>query len=712
MNDQGLNVKINQLLLKYARKALEFRLYPTRSQSHSQQQSETTSLDQNSGHKNRSPVQLQHQISTTSALPTSISSSSRFNKTRRSVDVTMISSSMANISLSSSPGASTSSNYLSTSFKQPYGRASMVTGMPIVTSTPPSGNTTLTSSSYVNPNTSFNSNSGSHTFNTTTTFVMPLVPPKKEDWVKDEEVDDCMVCNTTKFNLLNRRHHCRRCGRVVCANCSQRTSLIDKIPRRTCDDCFKQLERREQQVLQQQLLINSNLNDNGNDLLVTGFRRVKKNNLANRLVNKSQNTALTSLISMEGVSSGSNPTGSSPNPDTGLDEEPYWQFYGGKDEVSQKRDEEVRQSFRFHQAPSTSLCLSILDLHDNSLECGKHLLTMCDDLSSYLQSTASSQAETEDFGLIINMIKNLLNNAKMRLLQNSSTNIISLCDTYLSLIDVLEQLLLANCSLVPSLNELRNTESVRRIRNRLLEEERHELAMNLSTKCGLDTQTVWASWGMIELRRGNYKEARNKFEKCMRPVSDKQASISSQAQVKILSDIINYFENAPSVLMMGPQALLNPLRSVESLLAEPKFFSIGDMNLDEYQLRECIYYIETYGNHAHMVSFFQSHNQIENAFQYLIDKVIHSLNPKFILIICFVLKKCNVDIFVEFLLVPSLRSGEFHSLLEYMLSIERGQSKLHPFYTSIAKYLEKSGYVNTLYEFQIIMKVYVANLSL
>jgi zinc finger FYVE domain-containing protein 26 len=229
------------------------------------------------------------------------------------------------------------------------------------------------------------------------------------------------------------------------------------------------------------------------------------------------------------------------------DEATMWQLLGGSDETSSRRDEEVRGSFRFLQAPSTSLCLSILDLHDNAPECGKELLGMCDDLSGFLQNANS---QVEDFGLIINMIKNLLHNAKVKLLQNSSTNTISMCDTYLSLIDVLEQLLLANCSIIPSLNELRNTESVRRIRNRLLEEERHDLAMNLSTKCGLDTQTVWASWGLIELRRGNYKEARTKFEKCMRPVTDKQTTIT-QAQMKILTDIVGFFENAPPLRMIG-----------------------------------------------------------------------------------------------------------------------------------------------------------------
>lgn len=88
-----------------------------------------------------------------------------------------------------------------------------------------------------------------------------------------------------------------------------------------------------------------------------------------------------------------------------------WELIGeNENDTSQKRDELVRNAFKYQQAPSTSLCLSILDLHDQSLECGKDLLTMCDDLSNYLQ-TANYQVE--DFALIINMMKHLLHNAKV-----------------------------------------------------------------------------------------------------------------------------------------------------------------------------------------------------------------------------------------------------------------------------------------------------------
>ncbi len=229
------------------------------------------------------------------------------------------------------------------------------------------------------------------------------------------------------------------------------------------------------------------------------------------------------------------------------------------------------------------------------------------------------------------MIKHLLHNAKVKLLQNSSSNMISLCDTYLSLIDVLEQLLLDNCSNIPSLYELKNTETVRRFRNRLLEEERHELAMNLSTKCGLDSQTVWAAWGLAELKRGNFKEARNKFEKCLKPVLDKMSAIGT-AQLKILNDTINYLENAPTFQKLGTQSLLSQIQNVRALIAEPKNYLSNQTNMDDAQLNECIYYLETYGNYSLLVMFYQRHGYLEKAFQFIIESVCLISNFIFLLL--------------------------------------------------------------------------------
>ncbi|CAB3231723.1 unnamed protein product [Arctia plantaginis] len=65
-------------------------------------------------------------------------------------------------------------------------------------------------------------------------------------WVPDNEASTCMHCKKTQFTVLNRRHHCRKCGSVVCGPCSSKRYLLrgqsDK-PLRVCLQCFDELNR-------------------------------------------------------------------------------------------------------------------------------------------------------------------------------------------------------------------------------------------------------------------------------------------------------------------------------------------------------------------------------------------------------------------------------------------------------------------------------------
>ncbi|KAG0281881.1 Zinc finger FYVE domain-containing protein 26 [Linnemannia exigua] len=45
-------------------------------------------------------------------------------------------------------------------------------------------------------------------------------------WVRDEDASYCMVCTTTKFGVLIRKHHCRLCGRVICWKCCQMKDAV------------------------------------------------------------------------------------------------------------------------------------------------------------------------------------------------------------------------------------------------------------------------------------------------------------------------------------------------------------------------------------------------------------------------------------------------------------------------------------------------------
>eukprot|EP00128_Syssomonas_multiformis_P014810 Colp12_sorted_trinity150504_noHs@23252 len=61
-------------------------------------------------------------------------------------------------------------------------------------------------------------------------------------WVPDEHSENCQKCKGG-FTMMNRRHHCRRCGLLVCGDCSLKKMALPQFqmpePVRVCDDCFQ-----------------------------------------------------------------------------------------------------------------------------------------------------------------------------------------------------------------------------------------------------------------------------------------------------------------------------------------------------------------------------------------------------------------------------------------------------------------------------------------
>jgi acetyl esterase/lipase len=57
------------------------------------------------------------------------------------------------------------------------------------------------------------------------------------DWVDSRSVTNCAECHD-KFTVLNRKHHCRQCGQVICKRCSPERVLIGDERVRICQSCF------------------------------------------------------------------------------------------------------------------------------------------------------------------------------------------------------------------------------------------------------------------------------------------------------------------------------------------------------------------------------------------------------------------------------------------------------------------------------------------
>ncbi|PAA66476.1 hypothetical protein BOX15_Mlig015040g1, partial [Macrostomum lignano] len=68
---------------------------------------------------------------------------------------------------------------------------------------------------------------------------------QQAEWTDERQVTSCQQCNR-QFSVARRKHHCRNCGGVFCADCSdQRLPLPSSAkPERVCDSCNTRLLQR------------------------------------------------------------------------------------------------------------------------------------------------------------------------------------------------------------------------------------------------------------------------------------------------------------------------------------------------------------------------------------------------------------------------------------------------------------------------------------
>ncbi|XP_065314015.1 zinc finger FYVE domain-containing protein 9-like isoform X2 [Gordionus sp. m RMFG-2023] len=76
-----------------------------------------------------------------------------------------------------------------------------------------------------------------HKINSMLGYIKPF-------WIPDDQTDCCMYCDQ-KFTIVKRRHHCRACGKILCANCCNKKLVLPSMDfklSRVCMACFQLLE--------------------------------------------------------------------------------------------------------------------------------------------------------------------------------------------------------------------------------------------------------------------------------------------------------------------------------------------------------------------------------------------------------------------------------------------------------------------------------------
>ncbi|XP_071963696.1 zinc finger FYVE domain-containing protein 26-like [Antedon mediterranea] len=485
---------------------------------------------------------------------------------------------------------------------------------------------------------------------------LPSSPPKKEDWVKDMDVTFCMVCKTEKFSMFNRRHHCRRCGRVVCWRCSQLQAIVKgygEVPVRICDDCYRHF------IMPRRISVRPDMSPrrmSGSSLRPGSDRRTS------RTPSPSPRSTTPLLLPRAGAT----------------------HFKLKHDSVYNKT---VRDEFCYDQAPSTSLCISILDLHTDPSECGVLVLELCQSLSENLRPLKPGVPNPEiDYNLLISMIKTLLFDAKLKFMKAEAIHKIEQCDTYISLVDLLSNFVTANCLDIPSIQQLTKPDTARLIRDRLLESERLNLAMEVSTKCRLDTGAVWASWGMSCLRSGDYEGAKEKFKRVLKTIDDKN---SLHPPSKLLSDILQFLQSVNTEAVSVQEISKSSPSYIREYFADPKQITSVVEQMYRAPTEQCKWYIETFGTHLLMVEFYMKHDYLPKALLYIIAK------------------KCDASVFIEGIIITCVKEGGIYKLHEQMMLVDSSLNMWSKYLTATCRYLSSKRYMHVLYQFQVFMKDYV-----
>lgn len=479
-------------------------------------------------------------------------------------------------------------------------------------------------------------------------FIVPERVPKKSEWVPDDQVIQCMSCRSVTFSMFIRRHHCRRCGRVVCATCSSRRMRVEgygKVSVRVCDACHTQCQ----------------------------------DTLEKTEVGSSEDGTFSSSLKADSV----------------VD-------FPWKLSVEEDYNATVREEFNYEHAPSVSLCLAILKLHSEQEAHTRFLLDACDRMLHVLQPISPGTMNPEvDHTIVIRMVKSLAVAAKVTLAGRQTPELVASCDQVLSCVDLLGMLAAAGQPCLP-ISTFWGHHKLRALRNHLLAEELWPLALEVSTKCGLDCTGVWAAWGKASLRAGFWNDAREHFSHCLkvgsRPPRDPpllMEIIGILEEVSLgHSDSIS--ESSNKQLPLDENSVLHALATVDDISSGRYMLSASALNtvfigpkIGPKFYEECIFYLKQYGSHSGIISFYLRHDDENAALRYIQEQ------------------KVDPEIFLHIIYIPSLQKGTVSSLHSRMEWMDSTLLQWKPYLCHICHYLEKQGYLNVLYELQIFMRDYV-----
>jgi len=209
--------------------------------------------------------------------------------------------------------------------------------------------------------------------------------------------------------------------------------------------------------------------------------------------------------------------------------------------------------------------------------------------------------------MVLNAMNRLIFQAKLYFSSNETQdrNKETLCDSYLSDIELLQQLQRARVGSRFSLIELTDKNKVRYLRDKLIEEKAYDTALYVCSRYSLDRESVWAGWGIAALQQGDLQTARDKLRHIMMSPKTTRQGIDM-----ILKTVVNALGFLPgerrwSISKSMSEKSPEKKRSFSRPETPQRTSVIVDTRPDEKdpKFQECIYYLEEFGTPMMMAKF-------------------------------------------------------------------------------------------------------------
>lgn len=497
-------------------------------------------------------------------------------------------------------------------------------------------------------------------------FQMPKQIPMKEKWIADGDTNHCMTCKRQKFSLLTRRHHCRRCGRVVCATCSQHRVQLGDVYNdllvRVCVECYQQMD-------------------------------IAKKRSEDGSIDKNRST----------------------------NEPIEWKLTG---DISS--DQMVRDEFNFEYSPNVGLCIAIINLHTTNDELAKFLLFHCHRLELLLRPIRGKINPEVDVILVAKMLKCLAFSAKVRGADGEENAIIDHADVVLKVAENGCEAIVSQIPMEPIngvtirgiINDLIKAENWKMAL---------ELSVKWDRS---GTAGVFAAWGVSAIKCGQYRFARDKIALALQPVTGSSSQRNeeflrmltqsnavdpsifnykrSNRSPPLLNEVLESLESTAdksrnvetfhspinTKFKESSKNVLNVMDNLRKIVEgdyrpserkpSDKFEWHASSIVNSTYYNESMFYLLNYGGNVEFLSFFVKNNLIPLSFRYVLAQQVPH------------------DLFIQHLFVPVVKKGRLNDLMELIKKMDATLGLWKDYIMAACKHLERKRAFNCLYQMQIL----------